>query len=148
MNSKDKGNMTEAKALYEFIKRGIPVYRPFGDNTRCDMIIDVNNNLYRIQAKTSNMESHGSIMGYTRSSKNHTTNKRLDTYVGQVDYFVFYSQSRDKIALVPMGVIGEQKSINLRLDPPKNNQKNVHYFDDFSIDNVLCVETLHEEPKS
>ena len=61
---------------------------------------------------------------------------------------MFYSQSRDKIALVPMGVIGEQKSINLRLDPPKNNQKNVHYFDDFSIDNVLCVETLHEEPKS
>ena len=45
MNSKDKGNVTEAKALYEFIKRGIPVYRPFGDNTRCDMMIDVKNNL-------------------------------------------------------------------------------------------------------
>ena len=148
MNSKDKGNITEAKALYEFIKRGIPVYRPFGDNTRCDMIIDVDNHLYRIQAKTSNVEDHGSIMGYARSSKNHTTNKRLDTYVGQVDYFVFCSQSRDKIALVPMSVIGEQQSISLRLDPPKNNQKNVHYFDDFSIDNVLCVETLHEEPKS
>ena len=148
MNSKDKGNLTESKALYEFIKRGISVYRPFGDNTRCDMIIDVNNNLYRIQAKTANEELNGSIKCYTRSSKNHTTNKRLDTYVGQVDYFVFYNESIDKMAIVPIDVIGNKKSINLRIERPKNNQGNVYYFDDFSIDNILCVETLHEEPKS
>ena len=148
MNSKDKGDLTESKALYEFIKRGISVYRPFGDNTRCDMIIDVNGSLYRIQAKTSNEEKNGSLRCYTRSSKNHTTNKRLDTYVGQVDYFVFYNQPMDKLALVPMDVIGDKKSISLRLEPPKNNQSNVLFFDDFSIDNILCVETLHEEPKS
>lgn len=148
MNSKDKGDITESKALYEFIKRGISVYRPFGDNTRCDMIIDVNNNLYRIQCKTSNEEHNGSITCYTRSSKNHTTNKRLDTYVGEVDYFVFYNQLRDKLAMVPMDVIGTKTSISLRLEPPKNNQENVRYFDDYSIDNILCVETLHEEPKS
>lgn len=148
MNSKDVGNVTEAKALYEFIKRGIPVYRPFGDNTRCDMIIDVNNHLYRVQAKTSNEENYGSIKCYARSSKNHTTNKKLDTYVGQVDFFIYYDQARDKIALIPIDIIGDKQSISLRLEKPKNNQGNVYYFDDFSIDNTLCVETLHEEPKS
>ena len=46
-----------------------------------------------------------------------------------------------------------QKIIYIKVDDvpspaPKNNQENVRYFDDYSIDNILCVETLHEEPKS
>lgn len=149
MNSKTKGDISEARALFEFQKRNIPVLVPWGDNLRYDLVIEFNNKFYRVQVKTSNEEQNGAIKCYTRSSKNHTTNKKLSTYENDVDYFVFYNQIRDIIAIVPIEDIKDRKSISLRLDSPKNNQEtNIKYFNDYSFDKILCVETLHEEPKS
>jgi hypothetical protein len=149
MNSKTKGNISEAKALFEFQKRNIPVCLPWGDNERYDMIAEFNGKLNRIQVKTANEEVNGSIRCYCRSSKNHTTNKSLDTYEKDVDYFVFYNQTRDIIALVPIEEIGSCKIISLRIEPTKNGQiEGIRFFKDYSFDKILCVETLHEEPKS
>lgn len=149
MNSKTKGNISEAKTLFEFQKRNIPVCLPWGDNERYDMIAEFNGKLNRIQVKTANEEVNGSIKCYCRSSKNHTTNKSLDTYEKDVDYFVFYNQTRDIIALVPIEEIGSCKVISLRIEPTKSGQlKGIRFFEDYSFDKILCVETLHEEPKS
>lgn len=149
MNTKDKGDISEAKALLEFSKRGIPVLIPWGDNLRYDMVIELNKTFYRVQVKTANEERNGAILCYTRSSTNHTSNKKLSTYEDDVDYFVFYNQKRDIIALVPIDVVNEKKTLSLRIEKPKNCAvKNVRYFEDYSFDKTLCVETLHEEPKS
>jgi hypothetical protein len=148
MNSKNKGDISEAKTLFEFQKKGIPVLIPWGDNLRYDMVIELNNNFYRVQVKTANEIKSGSIICYTRSSDNHCCKvKGLRDYQGQVDYFVFYNQVFDKIAIVPIEEIGNKKSFSLRIEPPANNQDNVRYFDDYSFEKILCVETLHEEPK-
>ena len=95
MNNKTKGEFSEARTLYEFQKYNIPVCLPWGDNQRYDMIAEFNGKLNRIQIKTSNEEENGSIKCYCRSSKNHTTNKHYDKYIGEVDYFVFYNQTYD-----------------------------------------------------
>ena len=148
MNSKSKGNISEAKALFEFQKFGIPVCLPWGDNERYDMIIELNKVFYRVQVKTANEESNGAIKCYCRSSANHTTNKKLSTYENEIDYFVFYNQTYDKIALVPFKETEGKKAINLRVSIPKNGQiKNIRFFDDYSFEKTLCVETLHGEPK-
>lgn len=146
--TKEKGDVSEARALFEFQKLGIPVLLPWGDNLRYDMVIEINGHLYKVQVKTANEVKHGSVKCYTRSSKNHTTNKRYDTYENDTDYFVFYNQEMDKLALVPISEIKKQKSFSLRVEEPLNNQGNVRYFDDYSFEKILCVETLHEEPKS
>lgn len=149
MNNKDKGDLSEAKALFEFQKLGIPVAIPWGDNLRYDLVIELNNQFFRVQVKTANEEVNGAIRCYARSSTNHTTNKKLSTYEGEVDYFVFYNQIRDLIAIVPIEDIGKHKTISLRIDSPKNNQqKDIKFFDDYLFNKVLCVETLHEKPKS
>lgn len=146
--TKEKGDVSEARTLFEFQKLGIPVSLPWGDNLRYDMVIELNGCLYKVQIKTSNEIVNGSIRCYTRSSKNHTTNKVYDIYENDVDFFVFYNQEMDKLAIVPIEDIGKQKSIALRIDKPSNNQGNVRYFDDYSFEKILCVETLHEGPKS
>ena len=143
MQTKLKGDISEAKALLEFQKRNIPVLIPWGDKERYDMVIEHNNHFYKVQVKTANEELNGAIKCYCRSSHDHTTHKNYYDYKNQVDYFVFYNINYNKIAIVPMSVIGDKKSISLRLLPPKNNQKNVLYFDDFSFDKILCVETLY-----
>ena len=123
MNNKTKGEFSEARALYEFQKYNIPVAIPWGDNQRYDMIAEFNGKLNKIQVKTSNEEENGSIKCYCRSSKNHTTNKKCDTYQGEIDYFVFYNQTYDKIAIVPMEEIGDKKVISLRIMETKMDKE-------------------------
>lgn len=135
MNNKSKGDLSEARTLFEFQKLGIPVLIPWGDNLRYDMVIELNGVFKKVQVKTANEEENGSIKCYTRSSKNHTTNKELKTYVGEVDYFVFYNQRHDKIAIVPIDDIGDKKSISLRITSPLNNQK-CKFFDDYSFNKL------------
>ena len=137
MNSKEIGSISEALALTEFLKHGIPVCVPWGDNYRYDLVADFNGKLNRIQVKTVNEERNGSIVCYTRSSTNHTTNKKLSTYEEDVDYFVFINQTYGLIALVPIEEIGNQKTINLRIKTPENGVKTYRSFDDFSFEKIL-----------
>ena len=142
MNSKQVGNISEARVLFEFQKRNIPVAIPWGDNERYDLIAEFNGKLNKIQVKTANEMRDGSIVCYARSSTNHTTNKNLTDYQNDVDYFVFYNHNLDKIAIVPIEVIGTRKTIHLRVEEAKNNQsKNTNYFDDFSFDNLFALVT-------
>lgn len=135
MNSKMKGQLSEAKVLYELQKRNIPVCIPWGDNERYDLVAEFNGKLNRIQVKTANDENNGAICCYCRSSTNHTTNKNLSTYESDVDYFIFVNQTYDLMAIVPIGEIGTHKTITLRITPPANNQSSkVKYFDDYSLD--------------
>lgn len=135
MNNKMKGEFSEARVLYEFQKYNIPVSLPWGDNQRYDMIAEFNGKLNRIQVKTSNEEENGAIKCYCRSSKNHITNKKCDKYIGEVDYFVFYNQTYDKLAIIPMEEIGEKSTITLRLEPTKNGQnKGIRFFKDYEFE--------------
>lgn len=140
MNSKVKGQLSEARALYEFQKYHIPVCLPWGDNERYDMIAEFDGKFNRIQVKTSNEEENGAICCWARSSTNHTTNKRLSSYEGEVDYFVFVNQTYDLIALVPIEDLEGKKSIRLRLTPPANGQtKGIRYFEDYSFDKKFNI---------
>lgn len=149
MNSKAKGNVGEAVILAEFTKRNIQVSIPFGDNARYDLIADFNNKLNKIQVKyCSEITENDSATCRSSSSKNHTTNKRLDTYENDVDYIAFYIQPWDVSCLVPIEDC-KGKTFNIRRTIPKNNQKSgIHLVDDYLFDKILCVETLHDEPKS
>ena len=140
MNSKAKGQLSEARALYEFQKYHIPVCLPWGDNERYDMIAEFDGKFNRIQVKTSNEEENGAICCWARSSTNHTTNKQLSSYEGEVDYFVFVNQTHDLIALVPIEELESKKSIRLRLTPPANGQtKGIRYFADYSFDKKFGI---------
>lgn len=146
MNNKSKGQISEARALYEFQKYGIPVCIPWGDNERYDLIAEFDNKFNRIQVKTCNEEQNGSIICYARSSTNHTTNKNLIDYQEQVDYFVFVNHTYDLIAIVPIEEIGESKQIRLRVEPTKNNQiKGTRFFKDYSFENKFRCNTSNKK---
>lgn len=148
MISKDKGNIGEAVVLAEFIKYGVQVSIPFGDNARYDLIAEFNGKLNKIQVKYCNQITvNNSISCPCASSTNHTTNKKYTTYENDVDYFCFYIPAWDKVLLVPIEIIGTKKQIVFRQDKPKNNQSNVNFVDNYTFDKTLCVETLYDEPK-
>lgn len=139
MNSKDKGNIGESIVLAEFIKRGIQVSIPFGDNARYDLIADFNGKLNKIQVKYCNqLSTTGSVSCPCASSTNHTTNKHLSTYENDVDYICFYLACWDVVTIVPIEQIGTKKTISFRLDKPKTtNQFNINLVEDYSFDKIL-----------
>lgn len=66
-NSKSKGDISEAKCLTRFLEKGWRVYLPFGDNARCDMIVERSEGiLEKVQVKTARMK--GSFIEAAASS--------------------------------------------------------------------------------
>lgn len=148
MNTKVIGNVGEAKALCKFVELGIPVYIPFGDNEKSDLIAEFNGKLNRIQVKTSVKAEDGKMIFDLTSSTIHRKNGVKHLYTqDEVDFFVCYNIQRDKIFLVPV-TEKTRGSITIRYEAPKNGQTNgINWENDFLLENVLCVETLHGIPK-
>lgn len=147
MNSKSIGNIGEAKVLCKFVELGIPVYIPFGDNEKSDLIAEFNGKLNKIQVKTSLKAEEGKMIFDLTSSTVHRKSGVKHIYSSdEIDYFACYNIARDKIFLIPVQE-APKTAINIRYEKPKNNQtKGIIFEEQYLIDNVLCVETLHETP--
>ena len=48
MQTKRIGNIGESRALFEFVKREIPVYLSFGDNETADLLAEFNGKINKI----------------------------------------------------------------------------------------------------
>ena len=122
MNSKSIGNIGETKVLCKFVELGIPVYIPFGDNEKSDLIADFNGKLNRIQVKTSLKAEDGKMIFDLTSSTFHRKNGVRHIYSSdEIDYFACYNIERDKIFLIPIDK-APKTSIHVRYEKPKNNQ--------------------------
>lgn len=148
MNSKNIGNIGEVKVLAKFVELGVPVYLPFGDNEKADLIADFNGKLNKIQVKTSIKAQDGKMIFDLTSSTAHRKNGVKHIYTSnEIDYFACYNIDRDKIFLIPINE-APNTSITIRYEKPKNNQvQGIKFEEDYLFENVLCVETLHETSK-
>lgn len=147
MNTKKIGNIGEAKILCKFVEMGIPIYIPFGDNERADLIAEFNGKLNKIQVKTSIKAENGKMIFDLTSSTMHRKEGVKHIYTdNEIDYFACYNVERDKLFLIPIDQ-APNTAITIRYEKPKNNQiKGIIFENEYEIENVLCVETLHETP--
>lgn len=139
MNSKAKGNLGEIAVAHEFIKWGCTVSFPFGDNARYDLIIDDGKNLKKVQVKYTDCKSENNAwLCRCVSSKNHTTNKRLDDYTNDVDIIAYYISEIDTCIMFTIKELGKRTSITVREIPTMNNQtKGVVFIKDHTFDNYF-----------
>ena len=113
MDTKGVGNIGEAKVLCKFVELGIPVYLPFGDNERSDLIAEFNGKLNKIQVKTSVKAEDGKMIFDLTSSTQHRSNGVKHKYTtSEIDYFACYNIARDKIFLI--AVDKPRSSITIR----------------------------------
>lgn len=125
-------------AIAEFIKMGIPIYLPFGDNEKADLIAEFNGKLNKIQVKTSVSAKDGIMVFSLISSTTHRKKGVRHIYTNkEVDYFFCYNVERNKCFLfkVPDKPI---TNITIRYTKTKNNQtNNVKYEEDYLFENVI-----------
>ena len=139
MNSKRIGNIGEAKVLAKFVEMGIPIYIPFGDDEKADLVAEFNGKLNKIQVKTSIKSKNGCSIFDLTSSTAHRTNGGRRNSNSEIDYFALYSLDRDKIYLMK-APDNPMTAITIRFEDTKSGKKiGVNYESDFLIENILNI---------
>ena len=138
LNTKAIGVITEEEIKLWFLKKGITISVPVGDNSRYDFIAEINNKLLRFQSKTSNTtRTKGCINFACASIKYNSQGSNRTKYTSQdIDYFCTLHPDTRQIYIVPVEECGNE--CNLRFEPPKNNcYKNVKMAVDYEGDKML-----------
>jgi hypothetical protein len=118
MQTREKGNITEAKILAALIEAGYLVCVPFGSGHKYDLVIEDSTNLYRVQCKTGRVRNGCLIFNSYSQSGNGSTKQ---SYYGLADLFGVLNPETGDVYLVPVEEFGSA-GVVLRLVPPLNRQ--------------------------
>lgn len=98
------GGCGEAIVAAEFMKRGVPVYRPMVD-TGADLVVDIHGSLQRVQVKSSASTGHRVIFHLSRRNPNRGPGESswLKYEDGAVDWYALCCIGHGYTALIPAG---------------------------------------------
>lgn len=140
LETKIKGNVTEMECMLAFMKLGYQVSIPFGEDSRYDFVVDINDKLYKIQCKTcSEVTENEQVLAVkfktVRQSGSKATNWTRTKYEeNEIDYFATSYQGI--CYLVPVKECSIEKT--LRIVPPRNGQiKGISFLKDYELSEVL-----------
>ena len=135
-NTLIRGDVNELQCILDFQKRGYYCSIPFSGSCRYDLVVDINDKLYKIQCKSSiYSESEGVLkMDATHSTTNTQKTTRYVYSENEVDYF--YTSWKEYGFLIPIQEVSTKKY--LRVNIPRNGiQNTMSIASDYLIDNVL-----------
>lgn len=133
--SQKKGTVTELQVAAYLLQAGYNVSQPFSQDSKYDLIVDVNGKLLRLQVKTARQLSANSIAFNCRSTTSNVKNCQSRRYsADDIDYFATYWDN--KAYLVPVSECSTQKNLYLK----ETNRKDWCYMKDYEARKVL--ETL------
>lgn len=96
MNTKDLGELSQAKIISRCLELGFSVSIPFGDNQRYDLILDCKDGtLLRVQCKTA-WKVRNTLAFNTASTFPRGDRKRV-SYNGQAELFLVYAPYNNKV---------------------------------------------------
>ena len=137
LNSKQKGNLTELQCLTSFYEQGCHVSLPYGENSRYDMIVDVNGKLLKVQVKTASLrkEDENAIEFSCRSTRVNSQGTISNKYTpDEIDYFATFCKG--VCYLIPVTECSVSKT--LRFAPPKSGQiKGISFAKDYELPTQL-----------
>ena len=140
MNTVSIGDIGEAMAIADFTKAGFGVSKPLSDNLRYDLIVDINNILYRVQVKTTSVIKDEKMVFSTKTTNYVKGKYSSNAYSSdEVDMFYLYYLENDWRGLYIIEK-GETTPVEMgmRLTPPKNGQtKGIKMAVDFEFSNQI-----------
>lgn len=121
---KDIGDRSTLAIMAALQRLGYGIYTPFGENTRCDLVVEAGESLVRVQCKTGRLR-RGAIEFALCSNYGHHRNPQTYArdYHGQIDYFAVYCLQTGGVYLVPISDLPGRRQALLRYDPPRNRQR-------------------------
>ena len=137
MNTKQVGNLTELQCATRLYELGCAVSIPFGNSEKYDLIIDINDKLYKIQCKHSSeyTDENGEVeyIKFKTTWPSHNANSwtQYKYKENEIDFFAtFYN---GECYLIPQSECSNEK--RLRIKVPKNNQtKGISFLKDYTAE--------------
>lgn len=130
-HTKSKGDLGVLKASADLCSKGFLVCLPFSEHAPFDLVIYKNGHFKRVQVKSRKVDGQGVLMIGFRSS--YSTSKGVQTVEvdkSEVDLYCIYCIDNDTCYY--FNPISFNKSVSIRVRPPKNNQTaGVHLANDF-----------------
>ena len=140
METKRLGNIGEAITQMEFVTRGIPLYLPFGENEKTDMIIDLNGDLKRVQCKTSEEFKNNKIVWKISSRTSSGCHKYTKK---DVDFFALYNLESKIHILVPIEDLKGRYTLVVSIPFKKSkNQNDPINWENYTFDKILKIPKL------
>ena len=121
LETKQKGLIVELECMTYLYKLGYQVSTPYGENSRYDLIADIEGKLIRIQCKSCVLSKDKSYISFRCvSMKKKAQKERKKKYTSdEIDYFATYY--KNQCYLVPVNECSIEKK--LRFYSPENGQK-------------------------
>lgn len=130
------GEITEQQVVVEFLKLGILVSKPLVQSSRYDFIVDINHNLYKIQAKTGSYKEDA-YLEFATSTSHTNTKGTLNLHYSEDDVDFFATMYEGQCYLIPYHLCGK-RSQRIRFIPTKNGQTTgVLFAKDFHLENIV-----------
>ena len=136
------GDVGEAHAIYEFTRLGIPVSKPVNNSMVYDLIIDVENVLYKIQVKTTSgfvPDTNTMVFDLTKLDVRSNMNIHYSYTQDEVDFFYLYC-IEENISMLLSVKDAPKTTVSFRKlkDAPLNGQrKGVRFVEDYSVSKIL-----------
>jgi hypothetical protein len=114
--------IAEAELTAAAIKLGLSVLRPATEGSRYDLMIDLLPEVIRVQCKWARRLD--GVLSIRLATSRCTPNGYVrSTYTArEVDAIGAYSPELERCFLIPITEVESGRSVNLRLDPARNNQ--------------------------
>ncbi len=141
LSSNEKGAVAELEVATAALKLGVAVYKPLSEHSRADLIFEIGDRLWRIQCKWGRVsEDRDVVMVRTGGSRLSPHGYVRTTYTEQeVDLLAVFCAELDHCFLLPPEVFVGRHALQLRLEPPRNNQRAcINMAGDFDFDGAIA----------
>lgn len=123
VDTKEIGETSEARVVFELKEQGFTVLTPFGDNEKYDLVYDTGDGFVRAQVKTGRMKD-GKVVFHTQTAgHNNTSGTYHKGYTkSDIDVFVVYCPQNRTTYIVDVEDAPNTR-MALRIEEPGNGQK-------------------------
>ena len=137
LTTKQKGNITELECLLTFVKKGYKVSIPYGEDCRYDLVVDINNNLYRIQCKTSHaLANPEDGFKFKTQSCVITTHGTKQSKYSETEIDFFSTMYEGQCYLVPVVECGHEKTLRFRY-PSNGQKKGISLAENYTLEKMI-----------
>jgi len=139
LSTSQKGAAAEAEIAAAAIRADLVVLRPLCDGGRYDLVIDIGEELLRVQCKWASR--HGNVLTARCLTSRHTPRGYLRTPYSaeEIDAIAVYAPDTDRSYLLPIGEVEGLAMISLRLAPTGNKQaRHVRWARDYELNTSLA----------
>ncbi len=120
---KNQGDEAELKFMLLNYKLGYTISKPFGDNSKYDLIVDTGIELQRIQIKSTKRKENSSGMNCYNCIVCHGKDNKKKYSKNDIDYVVVYVIPEDTWYKIP---VDEVKGKSVKLYPHRDSNRNTY----------------------